>query len=78
MNLAQKIDFAQLMSSVAPALLGEPNATMSRPPHDVRFGRHGSISVNYDKGIFQDHEANVGGGVLDLIRHKTRRSDAGD
>jgi putative DNA primase/helicase len=65
--------FPSLMPSVATLLLGEPNAKMSKFPHDMRFGTRGSISVNFEKGIFHDHEANEGGGVLDLIRHKTGR-----
>ena len=44
---------------------------MQSPPHDVRFGNRGSVWVDLEKGIFHDHEANVGGGVLDLITHKT-------
>jgi hypothetical protein len=74
MSLAEKIDFPPLMSPVAARLLGEPNAKMSKYPHDVRFGSHGSISVNYEKGTFYDFEANTGGGVLHLIMDKTGRS----
>jgi putative DNA primase/helicase len=74
MSLAQKIDFAQLMPSVATLLLGDPNGRMSRFPHDMRFGTRGSISINFEKGIFHDHEANEGGGVLDLIKHMSGRS----
>jgi hypothetical protein len=70
MNLAQPINFAELMEPVALRLLGEPNARLSKPPKDVRFGTHGSISINYETGQFFDHENNVGGGVIDLIKHK--------
>jgi hypothetical protein len=65
------IDFATLMQPVALALLGEPNSMLSKPPRDVRYGSHGSLSVDFENGQFFDHENNVGGGVLDLIGHKT-------
>ena len=70
MNFAQRIDFATLMQPVALALLGEPNSMLSKPPRDVRYGTHGSLSVDFESGQFYDHEHNVGGGVLDLIGHK--------
>ena len=54
------------MQTVARHLLGEPNASLSKPG-ELRFGTHGSVSVNLEKGTFYDHEANEGGGVLDLI-----------
>ena len=63
------VDFARLMEPVARRLLGEPNSRLSKPPRDVRFGTYGSMSVNFETGQFFDHEANVGGGVLDLINH---------
>src|SRR5262249_38177879 len=71
------IHFARLMESVASRLLGEPNAEQSRPPCDVRFGNHGSMSVDYQAGTFYDHENNVGGGVLDLIGIKLNCDHAG-
>jgi hypothetical protein len=66
-------DFTHLMPAVAPILLGQPNERLSKAPHDVRFGNHGSMSVDYEKGIFYDHESSCGGGVLELIKHKTGR-----
>ena len=73
MQYASKIDFAALMEPVAALLLGEPNARLSKPPRDVRYGTHGSLSVDFESGRFFDHEASVGGGVIDLITHKTGR-----
>jgi hypothetical protein len=70
MNAVPRIDFPSLMEPVALRLLGEPNPRMSKPPRDVRFGNHGSMAVDYENGRWFDHENNVGGGVLDLIRHK--------
>jgi putative DNA primase/helicase len=40
----------------------------------VRFGSRGSLSVNFEKGTFFDHENNQGGGTLELIALKTGRS----
>jgi hypothetical protein len=65
------INFATLMQPVALALLGEPNSILSKPPRDVRYGSHGSLSIDFENGQFYDHEHNVGGGVLDLIGHRT-------
>ena len=44
------------------------NRNLSKPPKDVRYGNHGSLSVDLTVGRFFDHENNVGGGVLDLVR----------
>ena len=76
MNTVPRIDFPSLMEPVALRLLGEPNPRLSKPPRDVRFGNNGSMCVDYENGRWFDHENNVGGGVLDLIRHK-RGFDAG-
>src|SRR5215831_10070101 len=76
MNFAQPIDFAGLMEPVAVRLLGEPNLKLSNPPHDVRFGSRGSISADFVNGRFYDHETKRGGGVLDLISHKTGEAQA--
>jgi AAA domain len=72
-----KIDFASLMKPVALHLLGEPNSRKSKPPRDIRFGTNGSVSINSETGQFFDHEANIGGGVLDLIKHKSGCDHAG-
>jgi putative DNA primase/helicase len=63
--------FQDLMEPIASRLLGEPNQRLSKPPKEGRWGTHGSLSVNFQAGTFFDHEAGVGGGVLDLIKHKT-------
>jgi hypothetical protein len=52
MNIAARIDFAGLMQPVAERLLGEPNARLSKPPRDVRFGSRGSLSVNFEMALF--------------------------
>jgi hypothetical protein len=74
MNFAQPVDFAPLMEPVANRLLGEPNLRLSKPPLDVRFGIRGSISADFVNGRWYDHETEMGGGVLDLISHKTGRN----
>lgn len=73
---AEALDFAALMPQVATRLLGEPNQRLSRGPR-LRFGNHGSMEIDVDKGVFNDHEAGVNGGVLDLIRHKQKCDVAG-
>jgi hypothetical protein len=75
MNTAP-IDFPGLMQPVALRLLGEPNPRLTKSPRDVRFGNQGSMAVDCNQGRWFDHENKVGGGVLDLIRHK-RGIDAG-
>src|SRR5262245_37753427 len=68
--LSDRIDFAALMEPVALRLLGDPNTKLSKPPRDVRYGTHGSMSVDCEAGRFFDHEEARGGGVIDLIRQK--------
>jgi hypothetical protein len=64
------IDFGTLMEPVARRLLGEPNSRLSKPPKELRFGNHGSMSINLETGQFFDHEAKLGGGVVALVQHK--------
>jgi putative DNA primase/helicase len=77
MNFASKINFDELMTPVAARLLDKPNTRLSKPPRDVRFGAHGSMSINYETGQFFDHESKIGGGVIDLVKHKTGLDHAG-
>lgn len=58
--------FSPHMGAVARKVLGEPNSRLSNG-HELRFGAHGSVSVDLDKGTFFDHEANAGGGVIDFL-----------
>ena len=67
-------DFAELMPVVAEKLLGEPNRALSKG-NELRFGTHGSLAVDSDKGVWHDHEANEGGGVIDLVRRETGRAN---
>lgn len=70
------VDLAALMPKVAHRLLGEPNNRLSRGSR-LRFGNRGSMEIDLDGGWFDDHEANVRGGVLDLIQHRQRCDMAG-
>jgi putative DNA primase/helicase len=53
--------------TVAVAMWGEPTA---RHRHELRFGRHGSRSVDLRRGLWHDHEAGEGGDLLDLVRRE--------
>ncbi len=57
-----------VIESIARLLKGEPNHKLSKVD-DKRFGSHGSLSVKPSKRSWFDHEANKGGGVLDLVVH---------
>jgi len=63
-----EFDWAAHTEAVAADIFGEPNAEMSRPPDDVRFCNHGSVSVNYTTGEWYDFESERGGGIKELIR----------
>ncbi|MBX9859341.1 MAG: AAA family ATPase [Sphingomonas sp.] len=70
--MSATIDFGALAGPVARALLGEPNAERSTRD-ELRFGGRGSLSIvvaGKDAGTWYDHEAEKGGGVLDLIRRE--------
>jgi hypothetical protein len=58
--------FSIHMERVARKLLGDPNPRLSTKT-ELRFGTHGSLSVDLDKGVWADHEAETGGGVMDLL-----------
>jgi putative DNA primase/helicase len=73
------IDWAAHMEAVARRLYGEPNKHLSKPG-ELRFGSHGSLRVTIagpHRGTWRNFELDVGGGVLDLIRHKRGLSNGG-
>jgi hypothetical protein len=77
MSAGAEMDFAAIIEPVARHLLGEPNKALSNRTQ-LRFGSHGSVSVEIAgkrKGTWFDHEANEGGGVLDLLRVKKHLVD---
>lgn len=61
--------FRHLMVPVARHYWGTENHAQSNK-HDVRWGTNGSRSVSTSKGTWYDHEAQQGGGVVDLIRRE--------
>jgi hypothetical protein len=67
--MTAEIDFAHIMEPVARKLWGDPDSRASSA-HELRWGTHGSRSVDLDKGVWADHEAATGGGVLDLVRRE--------
>src|SRR5262245_39611078 len=60
---------------VAREVLGEPNRQLSNGK-EMRWGNHGSMSLNLEQGLFYDHECNEGGGVRWLLRHKLGLDEA--
>ncbi len=62
----ENIDWQRIAPDVAKQLLGEPTSTSS---NEYRWGRKGSMCLSLSEGTFYDHEAGVGGGVIDLIKH---------
>lgn len=57
------------MGAVARHILGEPNPTLSSKT-ELRYGSHGSLSIDLDKGTWYDHEKQEGGGVLKFIENE--------
>ena len=68
MATPEHFDWAAYTEAVAANIFGACNEEMSRAPDDVRFGNHGSVSVNYMTGQWYDHENERGGGIKELIR----------
>ncbi|MEF3058714.1 phage/plasmid primase, P4 family [Ralstonia solanacearum] len=61
-------EYASHMQAVATLLLGEP---AERKANELRYGTRGSLSIDLESGVWHDHEANTGGGVLALIERET-------
>ena len=68
-------DWARLIEPVARALW--PDAPFARTSHGIRFGTHGSLSVDVDRGVYYDHENGRGGGVLAMVEHALGTDRAG-
>jgi hypothetical protein len=58
-------NIASYIEQVARHYKGEPT---SKRGTELRWGTHGSFSVDLRKGTWFDHEMNTGGGVIDLVR----------
>ncbi len=59
---------AEAVEAIARQCFGEPNARLSTP-RELRFRRRGSVAVRPASGVFYDHEAGQGGGVLKMLVH---------
>lgn len=55
------------IEEVSTSYWGAPTARNRR---ELRWGNHGSKSVDLQKGTWFDHEAKEGGGVVDLVRRE--------
>src|SRR5688572_29081323 len=75
--MASPAEFKGLIEPVARALLGEPNRSLSHNG-ELRFGSHGSLSIDTEHDRFFDHETKEGGGVLDLVTYETGAHSAGE
>ncbi len=62
------------IKDIALELLGEPNKRLSSQ-NEMRFGTHGSMSIDLEKNTFFDHEQNTGGGVIDLLKRYNKNLD---
>ena len=66
--------FAPLIGDVATELLGKPD---HKSQDCLRWGTRGSFKLDLPKGVWHDKEANVGGGVLDLVMREIGCDKAG-
>ncbi len=62
-------DLRAHIGDVARHLYGEPNKRLSSS-NELRFGSNGSLAIDLKNGRWYDHEAECGGGVVDLIKRK--------
>ena len=62
-------EFAKHIGDVARVILGEPNRRLSRGSK-LRYGTHGSLSVDCEHGRWFDNEKKTGGGVLDFLQDR--------
>lgn len=60
-------ELVRAMEAVARELLGEPDEVREQNT-EWRYGSRGSLCVSIKAGIWHDHEAGQGGGVIDLVR----------
>ena len=59
--------YAEHIGVIAQELWGEPNKRLSHGS-ELRFGSHGSKSVDLEKGVWADHETQESGGFVDLYK----------
>ena len=68
--------YCELIGPIARHFWGDPNEQLSKPS-ELRFGSHGSKSVDLKKNQFFDHEADEGGGVIKLVQYGTGIKERG-
>jgi hypothetical protein len=61
------VDWVEIAQPIAIELLGEPT---SKKSDEWRWGRKGSLVLNLESASWYDHEADQGGGIIDLINYK--------
>jgi len=66
MTFLSESDWVRIAPDIAKQLFGNPTKTTET---ELRWGRHGSKSLNLQTGQWYDHEAGIGGGVVDLIKY---------
>jgi hypothetical protein len=54
------------VEQIARSLFGEPNRVLSNK-HELRFGTHGSLSIDLKKCVWFDHELEEGGDTFKLV-----------
>jgi hypothetical protein len=62
------------IEDVARHFFHEPNKDLSNKT-ELRFGKHGSMSVDLQKNSWYDHEEKEGGGVIDLVKREQGFTD---
>jgi len=62
-------EFTQYFPAIVREIFGDKPTETKNGGQRLRFGQHGSKSVNLDEGTWYDHEEKTGGGPLDLITH---------
>ena len=67
-------DWAALAPAVLEALEREgqmpPRTRGAQRPDTLRFGTHGSLAVNLERGTWTDFETDESGGVIDLVKRQ--------
>jgi AAA domain len=65
---------AENFEQIAREFLGEPNRALSTK-RELRFGAHGSMSIDLQKGVWFDHEAGEGGDEFGFVKVQIGGSD---
>ena len=65
----QSVDWQKIAPEVAKQILGEPSSISSK---QLRWGTHGSCTLDLETATWYDFEDEVGGGITDLIKHHNK------